>query len=195
MKNSGIKAGGAGFDRIFKALGDPHRIQIIELLREKELSAGEILEAVDVVQSTLSHHMKTLADSGVVNTLRRGKWTYYSLNKSALADATKYLQVCSEGTKIMRKESELSGEMPKRTAGSSAKRIISGDNGKPSVKSTAQSTSKTTEKGPAKSAGKTTAKTAVKGDVQATAKSAVKEAEKSGKKKDKKGKKSKKGKK
>ena len=91
MKNNGLYAGGEAFDRIFKALGDPHRIQIVELLRERELSAGEILDGVDVVQSTLSHHMKTLSDSGVVNAVRRGKWTWYSLNEDVLSDASQML--------------------------------------------------------------------------------------------------------
>ena len=104
MNNNAIYAGGESFDRIFRALGDPHRIQIINLLREKELSAGEILEAIDVVQSTLSHHMKTLSDSGAVNAVRRGKWTYYSLNESNLEQAAAFLSVCAEGTKIRRKE-------------------------------------------------------------------------------------------
>lgn len=104
MKSNAIYAGGETVDRIFRALGDTHRIQIIELLRERELSAGEILEAVDVVQSTLSHHMKTLSDAGVVNVARRGKWTYYSLNEATFVQAADFLSDCSEGTKIRKKE-------------------------------------------------------------------------------------------
>lgn len=107
MKNTGINAGGVGFDRFFKALGDPHRIQIMELLREKELSAGEILDTIDIVQSTLSHHMKTLTDSGAVNAVRRGKWTFYSLNTAVISGAEDYLHSYAEGTGIMRKDSDL----------------------------------------------------------------------------------------
>ena len=102
MKRSAVYRGDDGFDRVFRALGDPHRIKIVRLLREKELSAGEILEKVDVVQSTLSHHMKTLSDSGVVNTLRSGKWSYYSLNEEKLAGAASFLEDCAEGTRIRR---------------------------------------------------------------------------------------------
>ena len=106
MKKSVPFAGGEAFDRVFRALGDPHRIQIIALLREKELSAGEILEAIDVVQSTLSHHMKTLSDSGVVNAVRRGKWTYYSLNESNLAHAAAFLEEYSKGTRVRKRPDE-----------------------------------------------------------------------------------------
>ncbi len=98
MKNNGTYSGGEGYDRIFRALGDPHRIRIIRLLKEKELSAGEILSAVDVVQSTLSHHMKTLSESGVVNAVRQGKWTYYSLNEAILSDAAAFLEEYAKGT-------------------------------------------------------------------------------------------------
>ena len=106
MKKSVPFAGGEAFDRVFRALGDPHRIQILALLREKELSAGEILEAIDVVQSTLSHHMKTLSDSGVVNAVRRGKWTYYSLNESNLAHAAAFLEEYSKGTRVRKNPGE-----------------------------------------------------------------------------------------
>ena len=88
MNNSAIYAGGERFDRFFKALGDPHRIKILALLRERELSAGEILEAINIVQSTLSHHMITLTDAEAVIAVRRGKWTYYSLNGAMLEEAS-----------------------------------------------------------------------------------------------------------
>lgn len=112
MKNNGTYSGGEGYDRIFRALGDPHRIQIIRLLKEKELSAGEILSAVDVVQSTLSHHMKTLSESGVVNAVRQGKWTYYSLNEATLSDAAVFLEEYAKGTvqRKIRKKSQPSAE-------------------------------------------------------------------------------------
>ena len=174
MNNNAIYAGGESFDRIFRALGDPHRIQIINLLREKELSAGEILEAIDVVQSTLSHHMKTLSDSGAVNAVRRGKWTYYSLNESNLEQAAAFLSVCAEGTKIRRKE----------TAARET------EEGRRAVPETVE---KAAVKPVAKTADKAAAKTAEKAAAKPEEKTADKE--KAGKKKDKKGKKSKKSKK
>ena len=99
MRNSVNHTGGVTYDQIFRAIGDPHRLQILALLREKELSAGEILATLDVVQSTLSHHMKTLVDAGVVTAVRHGKWTYYSLNAAVLSQAELFLQEYAKGTK------------------------------------------------------------------------------------------------
>ena len=80
------------YDGVFKALGDEHRLRILRLLAKKELSAGEILESMDIVQSTLSHHMKVLTDNGVVTATRSGKWTIYSVNRPVLQDAAERLE-------------------------------------------------------------------------------------------------------
>lgn len=80
------------FDQIFKALGDKHRIQILNMLMERERNAGELLEAVDVVQSTLSHHMKSLSESGLVEVRKTGKWTYYSVSQAAVQAAHEFLE-------------------------------------------------------------------------------------------------------
>ena len=69
---------------IFRALGDRHRLAILRHLLENEMNAGEILAVVDVVQSTLSHHMKILTSSGLVNSRRAGKCTYYTINTQAV---------------------------------------------------------------------------------------------------------------
>jgi len=115
MKNRVSNAGGVTFDQIFKAIGDPHRLQILMLLLENEMSAGEILKALDIVQSTLSHHMKSLVDAGVVAASRHGKWTYYSLNTDTVKETISYLDQFTEGTKVRAQFSE-NGEadMPRR---------------------------------------------------------------------------------
>ena len=99
MRNSVKSTGGVTYDQIFKAIGDPHRLLILSLLREKEMSAGEILQALDIVQSTLSHHMKSLTDAGVVTAVRHGKWTYYSLNTECLSGAAAFLEEYAQGTR------------------------------------------------------------------------------------------------
>ena len=81
----------AKYGGFFKALGDDHRLQILRLLSEKQLSAGEILASMDIVQSTLSHHMKVLTDSGVVTAARSGKWTIYSVNMEVMRSASAFL--------------------------------------------------------------------------------------------------------
>lgn len=64
--------------RIFRAFSDESRI--LWLLKAGEKNATQLLENMDVGQSTLSHHMKILCDSGIVESRREGKWVYYSLS-------------------------------------------------------------------------------------------------------------------
>jgi len=67
--------------KVFKALCDSNRLMIIEMLQSGERCACEILEGLHIGQSTLSHHMKILIESGIVAGRPEGKWMYYSLNK------------------------------------------------------------------------------------------------------------------
>lgn len=67
--------------RVFKAFCDENRLQILELLQNGEYSASEILAGLNISQSTLSHHMKILCESGIVVPRREGKWTYYSISR------------------------------------------------------------------------------------------------------------------
>ncbi len=69
-------------EEIFKAFCDESRLRIINSLRTGEKCACTLLEEVPVAQSTLSHHMKILLDSGIVSRRKDGKWTYYSLSES-----------------------------------------------------------------------------------------------------------------
>ncbi|HBM79893.1 MAG TPA: ArsR family transcriptional regulator [Clostridiaceae bacterium] len=67
--------------RVFKAFCDPNRLMIIDMLKHGEKCACNLLDKMNISQSTLSHHMKILCESGIVNCRRDGKWMYYSLNK------------------------------------------------------------------------------------------------------------------
>jgi ArsR family transcriptional regulator len=69
---------------MFKALSDPNRLLIIDYLLESERCACEILERLQISQSTLSYHMKILCDSAIVNARKEGKWMHYSLNKDKI---------------------------------------------------------------------------------------------------------------
>jgi ArsR family transcriptional regulator len=64
----------------FHALSDPLRLQIIELLREQELCVCDLCEALNVTQSKLSFHLKTLKEAQLVQTRQEGRWIYYRLN-------------------------------------------------------------------------------------------------------------------
>ena len=86
-----------GYDKVFRALGDVHRIEILDLLMEREMNAGELLEAVDVVQSTLSHHMKSLCQSGLVTARKDGRWTYYAVSMERVQEARQFLKRYRDG--------------------------------------------------------------------------------------------------
>ena len=74
---------------ICKALGDENRVQIIKMLTGGELCACKILDAFNITQPTLSHHMKILTECNLVNSRKEGKWTYYSINcNSAVSEFT-----------------------------------------------------------------------------------------------------------
>ena len=67
-------------EKVFKALGDRNRLAIMDLISENELNAGQILQHVKMGQSTLSHHMKILCDSGIVTSRKDARWVYYTIN-------------------------------------------------------------------------------------------------------------------
>lgn len=64
-------------------MSDENRLKILELLRERDYNASELLDEMDFGQSTLSHHMKILLNAGVVQARKNGKWTYYTLQRGA----------------------------------------------------------------------------------------------------------------
>lgn len=66
--------------KIFKALSDPSRLEIIDILSCGEKCACDILERFDFTQPTLSHHMKVLMECGLVECRKEGLWSHYSLN-------------------------------------------------------------------------------------------------------------------
>ena len=70
--------------RIFKAMSDENRLRIIDLLKEKERTASDLLDLMDFGQSTLSHHMKILMNAGVVSAKRQGKWVIYSIDPGVM---------------------------------------------------------------------------------------------------------------
>ena len=77
---------------ICKALSDPNRLRIVQLLTYGEQCACELLEQMQITQSTLSHHMKTLENSGLVSSVRKGKWSHYSLNTARWTAFRDYIE-------------------------------------------------------------------------------------------------------
>lgn len=81
--------------RIFKAFADENRIAILEILKEGEKCGLEILEEMNISQSTISHHMKILCDSGITESRRDGKQIYYRISAERARIAADYMRELS----------------------------------------------------------------------------------------------------
>lgn len=77
--------------KVFKALCDPKRLAVLELLRGGEKCACVLLEQLELTQSGLSYHMKILCESGIVESRQEGKWTHYCLSPSGRDRAVQLL--------------------------------------------------------------------------------------------------------
>lgn len=77
---------------ICKALGDSNRLQIVQMLSDGEKCGCKILEAFQITQPTLSHHMKILCECGLVNDRKEGKWHHYSLNCETLHGFKRFIE-------------------------------------------------------------------------------------------------------
>ncbi len=73
--------------RIFHALSDATRLRVLEMLRRGERCVCELTEALDLGQSRLSFHLKTLKDAGLLRDRREGRWIHYSLDAEGIAQA------------------------------------------------------------------------------------------------------------
>lgn len=90
--------------KVFKALCDANRLQILDILRGGEECACNLLDMLHIGQSTLSHHMKILCDSGIVTSRRDGKWMRYSIDPK---EAAKAKQLLEEFTKLKTPQKEV----------------------------------------------------------------------------------------
>ena len=74
------------FNDVFKALSDSTRRKIIDLLKEKDMTAGDIAEYFNITKPSISHHLSILKQADLVSDERQGQFIYYSLNTSVLED-------------------------------------------------------------------------------------------------------------
>jgi DNA-binding transcriptional ArsR family regulator len=74
------------FPETFKALSDPTRREILNLLKVRPLSAGEICEHFNITGATVSHHFSILKSADLINDKREGKYIYYELNLSVFEE-------------------------------------------------------------------------------------------------------------
>src|SRR5882724_9481465 len=78
---------------IAKALGDPVRLQLVDVLRKHagKVCVCELVPLFDLTQPTVSHHLKVLRAAGLVASERRGLWAYYYVNPDAVKELSKWL--------------------------------------------------------------------------------------------------------
>jgi ArsR family transcriptional regulator, arsenate/arsenite/antimonite-responsive transcriptional repressor len=78
---------------VAKALGDPIRVQLVDVLRKHPGKACvcELVPLFELSQPTVSHHLKVLRDAGIVSSERRGLWAFYYVNPDAMEDLSKWL--------------------------------------------------------------------------------------------------------
>ena len=80
-----------GIQNTLKALSDPIRRQIMDMLKPGRLSAGEIAEAFPVSGAAVSKHLSVLKDADLIRDAREGKFIYYELNTSVLEEVMMWL--------------------------------------------------------------------------------------------------------
>ena len=75
-----------GLQKTLRALADPIRREILSLLREGRMSAGEIVDHFDVTAASVSRHLSVLKEADLIRDTREGKFIYYELNASVLEE-------------------------------------------------------------------------------------------------------------
>ena len=81
-----------GFPETFKALSDPTRREILNLLKRGDLSAGEIADRFDMTAATISHHLSVLKQADLILDRREGKYIYCQLNLSVFEELLSWLK-------------------------------------------------------------------------------------------------------
>lgn len=75
----------------FKALNDKTRREILELLRKKDMTAGEIVEQFNISGPSISHHLDLLRQAGLIESEKQGQFVKYTLNTTVLDDIMKWM--------------------------------------------------------------------------------------------------------
>lgn len=77
-------------NKVFKALGDPTRREILELLKSRDMSAGEIADNFNISKPSISHHLNLLKDAELILWEKDGQSIIYSLNTTVIQEITKW---------------------------------------------------------------------------------------------------------
>jgi ArsR family transcriptional regulator, arsenate/arsenite/antimonite-responsive transcriptional repressor len=76
---------------IFKALNDATRRQILDLLKEKDLPAGEIADAFQISKPSISHHLDILRQADLISSEKKGQFVIYSINTTVMEDVMQWI--------------------------------------------------------------------------------------------------------
>jgi DNA-binding transcriptional ArsR family regulator len=76
---------------IFKALNDETRREIMELLKVKDLTAGEIADYFNISKPSISHHLDILRRADLISSEKKGQFVIYSLNTTIMEDVLKWI--------------------------------------------------------------------------------------------------------
>ena len=76
---------------VFKALNDETRREILKLLQEKDMTAGEIVEKFNITGPSISHHLDLLKQAKLVTSVKEGQYIYYSLNTTVVDEILKWM--------------------------------------------------------------------------------------------------------
>jgi len=77
-------------NNFFKALNDPIRRDILEMLKKGDLTAGEIAEQFSISKPSISHHLDLLKQASLVTSVKEGQFIYYSLNTTVIDEMLKW---------------------------------------------------------------------------------------------------------
>ncbi|AND11120.1 transcriptional regulator [Bacillus thuringiensis serovar galleriae] len=83
--------GGYSLNDLFKALADPTRRNILDLLKERDLTSGEIASHFNMSKPSISQHLNILKQSNLVKNRKEGKYIFYSLNTTVVQDILNWL--------------------------------------------------------------------------------------------------------
>ena len=86
-------------NQLFKALNDPTRREILELLKDKDLTAGEIADKFSISKPSISHHLDLLRQAGLVVSVKEGQFVNYSLNTTVMDEMLKWVMQFTKNTK------------------------------------------------------------------------------------------------
>lgn len=86
-------------NHLFKALNDPTRRSILELLKKKDMTAGEIADQFNISKPSISHHLDLLKQADLVVAVKEGQFVFYSINTTVMDEIVQWIMQLSNNKK------------------------------------------------------------------------------------------------